>query len=75
MNLTDHGFRPELEVLDIRTGTWVQFEHLRQGTAYSLADADRWVDPASGELQVRFVNPRQDGIGFQFPVVLEGTVR
>jgi hypothetical protein len=66
---------PELEVLDIRTGSWVQFEHLRQATVYELADADRWVDPASGELQVRFVNPRQDGIGFQFPVVLEGTVR
>ncbi len=66
---------PELDVLDIRTGTWVQFEHLRQGAPYALADADRWVDPASGELHVRFVNPRQDGIGFQFPVVLEGTVR
>ena len=66
---------PELEVLDVRTGKWVQFEHLRQATPYELVDADRWVDPASGELQVRFVNPRQDGIGFQFPVVLEGTVR
>ena len=31
-----------------------------QGTPYELADAARWVDPASGELQVRFVNERQD---------------
>jgi hypothetical protein len=66
---------PELEVLDVRTGAWVQFEHLRQATVYELADADRWVDPASGELQVKFVNPRQDPIGFQFPVVIEGIVR
>ena len=66
---------PELEVLDVRTGTWVQFEHLRQGAPYALADADRWVDSTSGELQVRFVNPRQDGVGFQFPVELEGIVR
>jgi hypothetical protein len=66
---------PELEVLDIRTGAWVQFEHMKQGVAYSLADPARWVDPVSGELQVKFVNPRQDGIGFQFPVALEGTVR
>lgn len=70
-----HDGLPELDVLDVRTGTWVQFEHLRQGAPYALEDAARWVDPASGELQVRFINPRQDGIGFQFPVVLEGTVR
>jgi hypothetical protein len=66
---------PELEVLDVRTGAWIQFEHLGQGTVYELRDAARWVDPASGELQVRFVNARQDGIGFQFPVTIEGTVR
>ncbi len=66
---------PELDVLDVRTGAWVQFEHLRQGVAYALSDAARWVDPSSGELQVRFVNQGQDSIGFQFPVALEGTVR
>ena len=66
---------PEIEVLDVRTGSWIQFEHLRQGVAYELPDAGRWVDPASGELQVKFVNQRQDAIGFQFAVVLSGTVR
>ena len=66
---------PELEVLDVRTGTWVQFEHLRQGVAYTLPDAARWVDPSGGELQVKFVNQGQDSIGFQFPVALEGAVR
>jgi hypothetical protein len=66
---------PDIEVLDVRTGTWVQFAHLSVGRAYQLPDASRWVDPASGEVQVKFVNERQDGIGFQFPLELTGTVR
>jgi len=66
---------PDIEVLDVRTGTWVQFEHLVQGRAYQLPDPARWVEPSSGEVQVRFVNERQDGIGFQFPIVISGTVR
>ncbi len=67
------GF-PDIEILDIGTGKWVQFAHMTNGQAYELADAARWVDPASGELQVRFVNEHQDGIGFQFQVQLTGTV-
>ena len=66
---------PDIEVLDVRTGTWVQFQHMGQSVSYELADAARWVDPTSGELQVKFVNSRTDGIGFQFPVAIEGTVR
>jgi hypothetical protein len=66
---------PDLEVLDVRTGTWVQFAHMQQGRSYRLADAGRWVDPATGEVQVKWVNERQDGIGFQFGMALTGTVR
>jgi hypothetical protein len=66
---------PDVEVLDVRTGDWVQFAHMLQGQAYELPDAARWVDPASGELQVRFVNERQDQISFQFQARIEGTVR
>ncbi len=66
---------PDLEVLDVRTGAWVQFSHMAQNTPYELADASRWVDPASGELQVKFVNERQDQVSFQFPVRIEGSVR
>ena len=66
---------PDIEVLDLRTGTWVQFAHMLQNTPYELADASRWVDPASGEVQVRFVNERQDQVYFQFPVRIEGTIR
>ena len=66
---------PDLEVLDVRTGAWVQFAHLAQNTPYELPDPARWVDAASGEVQVRFVNERQDQISFQFPIRIEGTVR
>jgi hypothetical protein len=66
---------PDLEFLDVRTGTWVQFAHPSMGREYELADPGRWVDPATGELNVRFVNERQDMIGFQFPVAISGTVR
>jgi hypothetical protein len=66
---------PDIEVLDVRTGEWVQFEHLAQGRAYELPDAARWVDPQSGELQVRFVNERPDPAYFQFPVAITGSVR
>ena len=66
---------PDIEVFDLRTGTWVQFEHLNAGRPYELADASRWADPASGEVQIRFVNERPDPTYFQFQVVITGTVR
>jgi hypothetical protein len=66
---------PDLEVLDVRTSKWVQFAHMAQNTWYELKEAPRWVDPASGEVQVRFVNQRQDQDSFQFPIRIEGTVK
>jgi hypothetical protein len=66
---------PDIEVLDVQTGKWVQFAHLAQGRPYELADARRWVDPTSGEVQVRFVNERPDPAYFQFPVAITGTVQ
>ena len=66
---------PDIEVLDLRTGAWVQFAHMLPNTPYELADASRWVDPASGEVQVRFVNERQDQDYFQFPVRVEGAMQ
>jgi len=65
---------PEIEVFDVQAGKWVQFAHPNAGRAYDLADAERWVDPASGEVRVKFVNERQDGISFQFQVEITGTV-
>ena len=66
---------PDIEVLDLRTGRWVQFAHMLPSAPYELKDASRWVDPASGEVQVKFVNERQDQVYFQFPVRIEGTIR
>jgi hypothetical protein len=65
---------PEIEVRDVRTGDWVQFAHMAGGQEYELENAARWIDPATGQVQVKFVNERQDGIGFQFQVEIEGTV-
>lgn len=65
---------PDLEVLDVRTGSWVQFEHLAQGRPYDMPDPARWVDPATGEVQVRFVNEGQGQVSFQFPIEITGTV-
>jgi len=66
---------PDIEVLDVQTGDWVQFEHLTAGRAYELPEPTRWVDPTSGEVQVRFVNERPDPVYFQFPVAITGSVR
>jgi len=66
---------PDIEVLDVHTGDWVQFEHLTGGRAYELPVASRWVDPTSGEIQIRFVNERTDPVYFQFPVAITGSVR
>ena len=66
---------PDFDVLDVRTGTWVQFAHVSAGQPYALPDATRWVNPTTGEVQVRFVNNSQNQIGFQFPVVIAGTIR
>jgi hypothetical protein len=67
---------PEVEVFD-RTGdgAWRRLPHFQAGTAYDLDHPDRYVDPASGTIQVRFVNDHQDGVGISFLVSLEGTVR
>ena len=65
---------PEIEALDVRTGEWVQFAHMTGGQEYELENAARWVDPTTGQVQLKFVNERQDGIGFQFQVEITGSV-
>jgi hypothetical protein len=66
---------PEVEVLDLVTGTWARLPHLAQGTTYELSHPERYVDPATGTIQVKFVSERQDGVSFGFNVSLEGSVR
>ncbi len=66
---------PEMEVLDLTTGTWRRLPHLSQGVSYSLKDPAKYVDPATGTVQVRFVNERSDGVGMSFSLSLEGNIR
>ncbi len=77
-NCFNQGFEgiPEVELFD-RTegGHWVRMGQMDVGRAYDVADPDRYVDPGSGTLLVRFVNDFQEGIGFNFQVRIEGDVR
>jgi hypothetical protein len=41
---------------------------------YELKEPTRYVDPATGTIQIRFVNDRVDSVGLSFSVVLEGKV-
>jgi hypothetical protein len=66
---------PELDVFDVKAGAWVQFAHLSLGQSYRLPDASRWLDPATGDLRVRFVNERTDQVYFQFRAVVSGSVQ
>lgn len=68
---------PELELFDRSgDGRWVRLPALAQGAAYAIEEPARFVDPATGQVLVRFVNEQQDsGVGFQFAVAMRGVVR
>jgi hypothetical protein len=69
-------FLPEVEVFD-RTGegAWVRLPRLVSGATYSLANPTRYIDPATGQLLVRFVNDSPEAtVGFGFPLALVGVV-
>jgi hypothetical protein len=45
-------------------------------TPYSLADPQRYTDPTTGQILVRFVNDNPElQAGFGFQLVLEGDIR
>jgi hypothetical protein len=66
---------PEIELFDRTAGTWHRLEHAVTGRTYDLADAPRYVDPATGTLLVRYVNEHQDQVGFTVAVAIEGSVK
>jgi hypothetical protein len=66
---------PEVELFDLPKGDWVRLPHLTAGSRYAVADPTRYVDPAAGTVLARFVNDRDEGIGFQFDLSITGTVR
>jgi hypothetical protein len=68
---------PEVELFD-RTGSglWVRLPHLSQGISYAISDPGRYVDPATGQVLVRYVNPTVDSnVGFSASVTIGGVVR
>ena len=66
---------PEVELFDRRgDGSWVRLTKLSMGRAYDLRNPERYVDPGTGAVLVRFVND-SDGASFQFDVGIEGDVR
>ena len=69
-------FLPEIEVFDRSgEGAWVRLPRLSSETAYNLLNPERYADPATGQVLVRFVNDNpQLETGFGFQLVLEGDV-
>lgn len=66
---------PAVEILDTASGEWRRLPGPSAGATISIRDPARYVDPASGTLQLRFVNDRAEGVSFQLAVQLEGVVR
>jgi hypothetical protein len=56
-------------------GGWVRLPHFAMGRAYDVEHPERYVDPATGTVLVRFVNGGQDFVQFAFNLRIEGTVR
>ena len=53
----------------------MRLPHLSNSSAYELRNPDRYVDPASGTLELRFVSNRPEGIGFTVQIRIEGNVQ
>lgn len=70
-------FLPEVEVFDRSgDGAWVRLPRLAVDASYTLSNPTRYVDPASGQVLVRFVNDNPEGsAGFTFFVALVGEVQ
>jgi hypothetical protein len=68
---------PEVELFDRSgDGLWVRLPHLAPSESYVVAHPDKFVDPVSGSVLVRFVVEQPDGnAGFQFSVAISGNVR
>ena len=66
---------PEVELFDLRAGEWRRLPHLDAGGRYAVKDPARYVDPATGATLLRFVNDRNDGVGFSLDLTIAGTLR
>jgi hypothetical protein len=70
-------FLPELELFDRSgAGAWVRLPRLASDSPYSLANPERYVDPTTGQILVRFVNDNPESqSGFGFQLLLEGDIK
>ena len=56
-------------------GAWVRLPRMNPEATYSLANPARYMDPATGQVLVRFVNDNPGGgAGFSFDLALVGDV-
>lgn len=65
---------PALELFDRAGGGWTRMTPLKLGNVYDVREPERYVDPGSGTVLVRFVSENDDGVGFNFGVRVEGVV-
>ncbi|HLA17310.1 MAG TPA: hypothetical protein VJZ72_10465 [Candidatus Limnocylindrales bacterium] len=65
---------PEIELLDVTSGTWMGFPHL-SSRLYEVEDGARYVDPATGQVLVRFRNEISDNVNFSFLLEMEADIR
>lgn len=72
-----NDFLPEVEVFDrAGDGAWLRLPRLTAEASYTLADPGRYVDPATGQMLVRFVNESPEAsVGFSFQLALDGDVK
>ena len=72
-----NDFLPEVEVFDRSgEGAWVRLPRMDAEAGYKLANPSRYVDPATGQVLIRFVNETpESNVGFSFSLALAGTVR
>ena len=69
-------FLPEVEVFD-RTGAgvWLRLPRMASDVSYNLVDPQRYADPTTGQVLIRFVNDNPElQAGFGFQLVLEGDI-
>jgi len=66
---------PEVELYDLTEGEWRRFPHMSAGTRYAITDPDRYVDPATGTVLIRFVNDNDDGVGFSLDMAMTGDLK
>jgi hypothetical protein len=65
---------PEVELFDrAGEGRWVRLPHLGQGSAYAVENPERYIDPATGQALLRFVNEQQESY-FQFNIAISGVI-